>query len=376
MFTVAETALNTLAGANLKLKCRVKIDFGTCRAEVSIRSRFPKPAATFLTFWLVLGGTAASSQSTTILVGSGSTIPAPLYARWSEEYGKRSSGNRMRYLPVGTVEGIEEISRNVGDFAAGEVQLTQAQQKIGLIALPAILIGIVPVYNVPGLAQPLRFSGEVLARIYLGEIRNWNAPEIASLNPGLTLPNLKIRTVIRTAGKGSNYVFTDFLSKTSPEFRDKIGVTASPKWPQGDPAARSSDMAEKVKNIPGSIGYVEYEYAVKHNLAQGTVLNAAGKFARVSEQALMAACASADSPLWTNFSVSLTNSAGAESYPITSFSWIYLRVPAQSGEREPALRDLLSWIYTKGQVFAAQEGYTTLPPEMLAAIRKQIEAFR
>jgi phosphate transport system substrate-binding protein len=282
----------------------------------------------------------------------------------------------MRYLPIGTDEGIRELSRNVGDFAAGETRLTGEQQKSGLIGLPALLIAIVPVYNVPGVTQQLRFSGEILARIYLGEIKNWDAAEIAILNPGVTLPNLTIKRVIRPGGKGTNFTFTEFLSKTSLKFRNRIGVTSSPKWPAGDVAERSSDMVEKVKATTGAIGYVEYQYAANRHVAQGTVLNPAGRFVGPSRQALTAACLAAESPLWTNFSASLTNSAGAESYPIAGFSWIYLRVPLQSAERGSALEDFLDWIFTRGQFIAVDEGYTSLPVEMLVAVRKRIETLR
>src|ERR1700751_4487196 len=241
--------------------------------------------------------TLARAQGTVVLVGSGSSVPAPLYNRWSQEYGKRSATIQMRYLPVGTSEGIKEISHGEGDFGAGESQLTEKERKEGsLIELPAVLIGIVPIYNLPGVHQELRLSGEVLAEIYLGDVKTWNASQIAKLNPDVTLPNLSIQVVNRPAGKGSNYVLTDFLSKASSKFRAQIGTTSSPKWPVGEPAERSSDMADKVKNISGSIGYVEYQYAVKGNIAQAAVLSPSGKFVRASAETIAAACQAAEDP--------------------------------------------------------------------------------
>src|SRR6202035_3539009 len=213
--------------------------------------------------------TLARAQGTVVLVGSGSSVPAPLYNRWSQEYGKRSATIQMRYLPVGTSEGIKQISHGAGDFSAGESQLTEKERKEGsLIELPVVLIGIVPIYNLPAVHQDRRLSGDVLAQIFLGDIKVWNAPQIAKLNPDITLPSLPIQVVNRPAGKGSNYVFTEFLSKVNSKFRAQVGVTPSPKWPIGEPAERSSDMADKVKNNPGSIGYVEYQYAVKGNISQ------------------------------------------------------------------------------------------------------------
>jgi phosphate transport system substrate-binding protein len=323
-------------------------------------------------FALGLSGTLSQAQNAVVLVGSGSSVPAPLYNRWTQEYGKRNPNFQMRYVPVGTSEGIKQISHGAGDFGAGEAQLTDKEREEGsLIELPVVLIGIVPIYNVPDVHQELRLSGEVLAGIFLGDVKTWNAPQIVKLNPEITLPNLPIQVINRPAGKGSNYVFTDFLSKVSSKFRAQLGVTPSPKWPVGTPAERSSDMADKVKNSPGSIGYVEYQYAVKGHIPQAAVLNPAGKFAKASIESISAACKEVEAPRWNSFSASLTNTPGADSYPITSFTWIYLRMKSTDSTRAAALGDFLDWIYTEGQQFAVQEGYSELPPPLLAAVRKK-----
>ncbi len=326
---------------------------------------------------LGLHAVPVTAQSATVLVGSGSSVPAPLYNRWTQEYGKRGSNIQMRYLPVGTSEGIKQISHGAGDFGAGEAQLTEKERKEGgLIELPVVLIGIVPIYNLPGVQQELRLSGEVLAGIFLGDVKMWNAPQIAKLNPGMDLPSLPIQVVNRPAGKGSNYVFTEFLSKVSARFRAEVGTTPSPVWPVGMPAERSADMAEKVKNNPGSIGFVEYQYAVKGNISQAAVLNPAGKFVKASEKSIAAACEAAEAPRWNSFSASLTNTPGADSYPITSFTWIYLRKGSSDSARGFALSNLLDWVYADGQQFAAQEGYAELPAPLLAAVRKKVKELR
>jgi phosphate transport system substrate-binding protein len=323
-------------------------------------------------FALGLYGTVSKAQNVVVLVGSGSSVPAPLYNRWTREYGKRNPKIQMRYLPVGTSEGIKEISHGAGDFGAGEAQLTDTQRKEGsLIELPVVLIGIVPIYNLPDVQQELRLSGEVLAEIFLGDVKTWNAPQIVKLNPEITFPSLPIRVVNRPAGKGSNYVFTDFLSKVSSKFRAEVGITPSPKWPVGEPAERSSDMADKVKNSPGSIGYVEYQYAVKGNIPQAAVLNPGGKFVKASTESIAAACEAVEAPRWNSFSASLTNAPGAHAFPIASFTWIYLRIKSTDAARAAALGDLLDWIYTEGQQFAGQEGYSELPPSLLEAVRKK-----
>jgi phosphate transport system substrate-binding protein len=280
----------------------------------------------------------------------------------------------MRYLPFGATEGIEQISEGVGDFSAGEARLTEQERKQGsLIELPVVLVGIVPIYNLPDVHQKLRLSGEVLAEIFLGGVKMWNAPPVVKLNPEIALPNLPIQVVNRPAGKGSNYVFTDFLSKTSSKFRTLVGITPSPKWPVGTPAESSSDMAEKVKNNPGSIGYVEYQYAVKGGISQIAVLNAAGRFVEASTESIAAACRAVEQPRWDRFSVSLTNAAGADSFPIASFSWIYLRSKSTGPARAAALGNFLDWIYTDGQQFAVQEGYSELPPPLLTEVRKKVK---
>jgi phosphate transport system substrate-binding protein len=328
---------------------------------------------------LALGGHAvpAEAQNAVVLVGSGSSVPAPLYNRWTQEYGRRNSNIQMRYLTVGTSEGIKQISHNAGDFGAGEAQLTATERKDGgLLELPVVLIAIVPVYNLPDVHQDVRLSGEVLAGMFLGDIKVWNAPQIARLNPGVDLPSLPIQVVNRPAGKGSNYVFTEFLSKASSKFRAEVGTTSSPKWPVGTPAERSSDMADKVKSSPGSIGYVEYQYAVKGNISHAAVLNPAGKFVKASEKSILAACEASEAPRWNNFSASLTNAPGADSFPITSFSWIYLRTGSSDSARAVALGNLLDWVYSDGQQYAAQEGYSALPASLLAAVKGKIKDLR
>lgn len=319
----------------------------------------------------------SQAQDAIVLVGSGSTVPAPLYNRWAPEYGKHSTRIQMKYLPIGTSEGIKQISHGTGDFGAGEVPLTAKQRADGgLIELPAVIIGIVPIYNLPSVHQALRLSGEVLAGIFLGDIKNWDAPQIAKLNPDITMPNLPIQVVNRPAGKGTNYVFSEFLSKASPKFRDQIGVSPSPKWPVGVSAERSSDMVDKVKSQAGTIGYAELEYAAKGSLAHAAVQNPAGKFIQASPQSISEACRASEAPQWNNFSASLINAPTPGSFPITSFSWIYVKTQSGDSSRGAALADFLDWMYKDGQQSAEQEGYSPLPSPLLAAIRSKVKSLR
>jgi phosphate transport system substrate-binding protein len=321
-------------------------------------------------------GTFAHAQDTVVLVGSGSTVPAPLYNRWAPEFGKRSSKVQMKYLPIGTSEGIKQISHGTGDFGAGEVPLTPSERSDGsLIEMPVVIIGIVPIYNLPGV-RGLHLSGEVLAAIFLGDIKNWNAPQIAKLNPDASLPDLPIHVMVRPAGKGTNYVFSEFLSKASSKFREQIGVTPSPKWPLGELAERTSDMIDKVKGQAGAIGYAELQSALKANVSQAAVLNPSGKFVQASSQSIKEACQAVEAPHWNNFSASLIDAPSAEAYPITSFTWIYVRTKASDSARGAALADLLEWIYKDGQQYAEDEGYAPLPSSLLVSVRKKLSTLQ
>lgn len=332
------------------------------------------PLHCLLLLLVCMCGFSTQGQESVVLVGSGSSVPATLYSRWTREFAKHNSRIQLRYVPVGTSEGIKQISHGSGDFGAGEALLTDEDRKEGgLTELPVVLIGIAPIYNLPDVHQELRLSGDVLAEIFLGEVKMWDSPAIAKLNPDISLPNLQIQVVNRLPGKGSNYVFTDFLSKASSRFRAQVGVTASPKWPVGRPADRSADMVDEVKKQPGSIGFVELQYAVKGNIPTVAVQNASGKFVKASTESIAAACEAVESPRWNSFAVSLTNAPGAASFPVASFSWVYLRTSSSDSARSSALRDLLNWIYSDGQQFAAEEGYSQLPSPILASLREKVK---
>ena len=314
----------------------------------------------------------AAEPQGVVLVGAGSSVPLPLYRKWADLYNQNNKTVQLQYVALGTVEGIAQITHGTSDFGAGEVPLTAEQRRIGnLTELPVVLIGIVPIYNLPNI-QNLRLSGDVLAEVYLGHISHWNDPAIVKLNPGTSLPNLPIRVIYRPAGKGSNYVFTEYLSKVNPKFRDQIGRSASPKWPVGQPAERSSDMADKVKSTPGSLGYVELQYADDNQITHASVLNAAGKFVKATAASITAACVAVEAPAWDKLAGSLTNAPGADSYPISSFTWLYVRPSARDQRRTTALVGLLNWAYSDGQSIAIQEGYSDLPKPLVAKVLAKV----
>ncbi len=323
---------------------------------------------------IVLFVSSMAVGQTTILVGTGSTVPQPLYNSGAERYGHQNTAVQVRYLGLGTSEGITQVGKGSGDFGAGELRMTAAQlQKSGLEMVPVAVVGIVPVYNVPGIHQELRFSGEVLAEIFLGTIKNWNNPKLAKLNPNVKFPDLAIKVVHRPEGKGSNYIFTDFLSKSNAEFKSKIGVSASPKWPVGVKAERSSDVVDMVRGAAGSIGYVEHSYAVKNGEEYGTVENSAGSFVKASKASLTAAAASAQA---ADLGADITGSTAKEAYPIASFTWAYIRSKGSDAGRTRALASFFDWVLSNGQSVCDQEGYVALPAAVAAHAQKAIASLQ
>jgi phosphate transport system substrate-binding protein len=316
------------------------------------------------------------AQNAISLAGSGSNVPSPLYAAWTEQYEKLKPGVRVRYLPLGTSESIKQISQGVGDFGGGEVPLSDAQMHKGqhpLVQFPTVLVAIVPIYKLPG-EQELRFSGDLLADIFLGNIKTWKDARIAKMNPGAELPDLPIAVVHRSSGKGSNYILTDFLSKVSPEWKSKIGKSASPSWPLGVETNRSEDMVAKVSGTPGAIGYVELNYARRKDIGYGSVQNAAGRFVRATPASILAACAANEKNVLADFGVSLTNAEGKESYPVVSFTRIYVAVSSLEPVRSQALKEFWTWALTDGRETASSLGYTVLPAEIAAKARETLNS--
>ena len=332
-----------------------------------------------LVFLMIYFSLPAECQNAIALVGSGSNLPTPLYSHWNEEYNKLSQRVQVRYLSTGTMKGIDDISRGVGDFAAGEVPLSDEQLKAAtrpILQIPTVLVAIVPIYHVPGV-KGLRFSGPVLADIFLGSIKNWDDPRIKEINPGQSLPHLDIAVVHRTEGKGSNYIFTDFLSKTSQKWRAEIGKTPSPAWPVGIGTSRGEDMMEAVKNTPGAIGYVELGFIQNESsVVAGLVQDAAGKFIGATQASIDAASRSMEKSISADFRVSLTNASGNDAYPIVSLSWLYVPEKSSDPERSKALANYLEWVLTTGQQSAETHGYTPLPASLAQKVLAKLRSLR
>ncbi len=302
------------------------------------------------------------------MVGSGSSISARLYATWTHAFSSQNPAIQVHYLPVGTSEGIQQISLGVSDFGGGELPLGDQpvhSSRVALVAIPTALIAVVPIYNLRG-NPDLNFSGNVLADIYLGNIRNWRDSRIAKLNPSIDLPDQPITVVHRAQGKGSNYIFTDFLSKTNVQFRTRVGTSPSPHWPLGMEAPTEHDMVKKLAATPGAIGYVELGLARSSGVAYGRVQNASGQFVAATSASTEAACIAMDQTLHGVLDQSITNAPGLNSYPIASFTWIYTPAESASPARRNALKQFLNWSLQEGQHTVADMGYTPLPERVAA----------
>lgn len=327
----------------------------------------------------ILVPVATDGQGSTVLVVTGSSMPEPLYALWNDEYHKQQPAVQVRYLPEGSGAGASRVMNGEGDFSGGDAPIPEKDLKGAsskVVELPTVLIGIVVVYNLPGFAGELHLTGPVLAYIYLGKITVWNDPALVKLNPDAKLPARAIQVLHRPAGKGSSYIFTDYLSKASPEFLSRVGRNESPNWPIGATAGRSQDMAEKVQAMPGAIGYTELNMAEKASLRMASIRNADGEFVRPSAHSIAAAAKASTSKSTDDFRISLTNAPGKDSYPISSFTWFYVPAVAKDSLRGRAVAEYLRWVYTSGEKMAQEQGYSPLPEELLAKVMAKAQTIR
>ena len=330
------------------------------------RAQVVRTTVCFLLAASIAGVLATGQEQTPItLVATGSSLPEPLYVAWGDAYHAQHPQTQLRYLPEGTSESARKILAGVGDLGGGDAPTPENELKrasVPVLELPTILIGIAIVYNLPNTPGGLRLSGPVLADIFLGKVKSWNDPAIAKLNPTMKLPAQPIQVVHRTDGKGANYILSDYLCKVSPEFLAKAGRGESPKWQVGVSASRSQDMADKVRETSWSIGYTESNLAQSASLRMAHIKNSAGEFILPTTKSI--SDAALEAKVRDDFRASLTNAAGKDTYPITSFTWLYIPVKSKDPERGRAVVAYLKWVYGEGQQIAQDRGYATLPGKL------------
>jgi len=322
-------------------------------------------------FWAAVGlasilGATVAAQNVQIN-GAGATFPYPIYSKWFDEYHKLHPNVAINYQSIGSGGGIRQITNQTVFFGATDGPMTNEQLQAApgkILHFPTVLGADVPIYNVPN-AKDLKFSGPLLADIFLGKVTKWNDPAIAKLNPGVTLPGTTITVVHRAEGSGTTYIWVDFLSKVSPEWKTKVGVSTAVKWPTGVGGQGNEGVAGLVAQTPGAIGYVELIYALQTKLSYGSVQNMAGEFVQASEPSLTAAAAAAATQMPADFRVSITNAPGKGAYPISSFTWLLLYENPKDKNQAKIMVDFLKWALSDGQKFAGALGYAPLPPEVV-----------
>ena len=315
---------------------------------------------------------ALSNAQAQRLIGAGSTFDYPIFSKWFAEYSAAHPGVQVNYQSIGSGGGIKQFCSGLVDFGASDMPMTDemiSSCKVKLVHLPVVLGAVMPIYNVPGVSN-LRFSGDLLAAIYLGKVTNWNDALVAKDNPGVHLPDQKIIVVHRSDGSGTSFIWTDYLSKVSKEWADGPSKGTSPSWPVGVGGKGNEGVSGLVRQLPGSIGYVELIYALQNHITFGAVKNAAGNWITASIASTTAAAGSVKS-MPADFRVSITNAPGADAYPISSFSWIIAPVEDQNPANRKVLKDLLSWIVKSGQSDSAALSYAPLPENV---VQKELQA--
>jgi phosphate transport system substrate-binding protein len=320
---------------------------------------------------LALATAGATAQN---LNGAGATFPYPIYSKWFSEYSQVHPNVKINYQSIGSGGGIRQVTEGTVDFGAADVTMTDEQiagAKVKVQPIPTVLGAVVPVYNLPGVTKELNFSGDVIGDIYLGKITSWNDARIAKDNPGVNLPNQPILPVYRSEGSGTTFIFTDFLSKTNPDWNSRVGKSTSVKWPTGIGQKGNEGVAGMVRQSPYSFGYVELIYALQNKMSFGSVKNASGKFIKASTDGVTAAAASAKA-MPADYRISITNAPGATAYPISSFTWLLIPTHGTDAGKTKALTDFLTWMLDHGENEASSLSYAPLPKQVQDMVRKTI----
>lgn len=331
---------------------------------------------TILIALLALGLVATTGADGTVLLNAaGATFPYPIYSKWFDVYHNAHPNVQINYQSIGSGGGIRQLQSGTVDFGASDGPMTDeqlSQSKVKILHFPTVLGAVVPTYNIPGFSGDLNFTQQAIAGIYLGKITKWNDPEIVKANSGVKLPNDDIVVVHRSDGSGTSYIFTDFLSKVSPEWKSKVGTNTSVNWPVGLGGKGNEGVTGLVKQTPDAIGYIELIYAVQNKIPYGRVQNAAGKFIKADLASVTAAAAGAAKDMPADFRVSIADAPGATSYPISSFTWLLIPEKIPDAAKKAAIKDFLAWMLKDGQMYNEALSYAKLPAPVIAKEQKAI----
>jgi phosphate transport system substrate-binding protein len=311
--------------------------------------------------------------------GAGATFPYPMYSKWFDEYQKKNPNVQINYQSIGSGGGIKQVTEGTVDFGASDGPMNEEQLKafqdkhgFGILHFPTVLGAVVPTYNIPGVTAALNFTPDALAGIFLGKITKWNDPAIAGANKGVSLPAADIVVVHRSDGSGTTYCWTDYLSKVSQEWKDKVGKGVSVNWPVGLGGKGNEGVTGQIKNAPNSIGYVELIYAVSNNIPYGSVKNSSGNFVKAGLASVSAAAAAAAKTMPDDFRVSITDPPGKTAYPIATFTWLLIPEKFSDTAKRDAIKGFLTWMLADGQNYAEQLSYAKLPTAVVAKEKKAL----
>jgi phosphate transport system substrate-binding protein len=332
----------------------------------------------FIAVLALLATIPAAAQSAQI-DGAGATFPFPIYSKWFSEYNKLHPEVQINYQSIGSGGGIRQLTNETVFFGASDgpmsdEQLSRAPGRV--LHFPSVLGGVVPVYNIPGVDAELKFTGSTLANIILGKITKWNDKAIAATNAGVKLPDTDITVVHRSDGSGTTYIFVDYLSKISADFKTTVGVSTSVNWPVGLGGKGNEGVAGLVKQTPGAIGYVELIYALQNKIPYGSVQNQVGEFVRSSIDSVTAAASAVSKQMPADFRVSITNGPGPGVYPISSFTWLLFYENPKDKAKAKVMVDFMKWALTDGQKYCKDLGYAPLPQGVVALEMEALKKIR
>jgi phosphate transport system substrate-binding protein len=315
----------------------------------------------------------------TTLNGAGATFPYPMYSKWFSDYNKLHPDIQFNYQSIGSGGGIRQVIAGTVDFGASDgpmsdeqISQAQSQRKTKILHVPTVLGAVVPAYNIPGVTGEVKFTPQALSGIFLGKITTWNDPAITGSNPGVNFPNQPIIVIHRSDGSGTTFIFTDYLSKVSSDWQSTVSKGTSVKWPVGLGGKGNEGVAGMIRQMQGSIGYIELIYAVQNNIPYGVVKNAAGSFVKASLDSVTAAAASVKT-MPSDFRVSITNAPGKDAYPISSFTWLLIPEQSKDAAKGKIIADFLNWMVDDGQKLTAQLTYAPLPDSVAQKVKAEIK---
>jgi phosphate transport system substrate-binding protein len=325
---------------------------------------------------IVIGLFGLMASAAQQISGAGATFPFPIYSKWFSEYNKLHPGIEINYQSLGSGAGIRQMTTQTVFFGASDGPMTDEQLLAApgrILHFPTVLGAVVPVYNISGVTTELKFTGPLLADIFLGRVAKWNDPAIRKLNPGVSLPGDDITVVHRSDGSGTTYIYCDYLAKVSPEWRKRVGIATSVNWPAGLGGKGNEGVSGLVKQMPGAIGYVELIYALQNKISYGSVQNMSGNFVRATPDGVTAAASAAASGMPADFRVSITNAPGPNAYPISSFTWLLFYESPKDKQAARTMVDFMRWALTDGQKYCKDLGYAPLPESV---VKLELEALK